>query len=211
MCALFFVFNQTSLDIITAEDSNDRLKDPVRVQRARALNVTEALQVYAVRATVKRTEHARSLLKIFDSRLLHGWVKDIHYFWDLWRVGAEHAFYETHNQHLASRITRLCALAEADSVRADAAPAVKAVCCRDRSKYPRLCPGTSQSTACTPITLTSVAQGASRSRTVSFGSALSHRQAYTLHCLPAPPTLMYARDAEQRSRFISCQCNAWKQ
>ena len=203
LAGLVGAFSETLIRIEHSQNTNDGLQEPMRLERAKALNTTDALRLDAVRANLQRTEHSRSLLKIFDSRLLHGWLKDVHYMWALWRVGAEHAFYETHNQQLTSRIARLCALADA-SVTTQIAPALRAVCCGREPKYTKLCIGTSLST-CTPITLASVDKGFERNSNYSFGPAHAQRSAYTVHCRPAPPRLPYARDAKPRTRFMSCE------
>ena len=200
---LLYFFLQNSKTLTVKQEAIDKLGEPVRLQRHQALNATDRLRSDAVRANLQNANHSRSMLKIFDSRLLHGKLKENHYLWALWRTGAKHAFYETHNQQLASRIARLCALADASASKVT--PTLLSVCCGRPTDYPGLCSASIPSTTCIPTILASVGKGATRSSAYSFGPPQAQRHPYALDCQPAPARLLYTRDVTPRTRFVSCK------
>ena len=207
---LTYFYLQNSKIISNKQESIDELQERVRPQRHQALNATDKLRSDAVRANLQNANHSRSMLKIFDSRLLHGDVKDDHYLWALWRVGAEHAFYETHSQQLVSRIARLCALADASaSGGTHVAPNLQSVCCGRPTEYPGVCGVSIPSSTCTPTALARVGKGAARSSKYSFGPPQAQRHTYALDCQSAPARLVYTRDATPRTRFLSCELYFW--
>ena len=200
---LLYFFLQNTKALSDKQKVINDFQGPLQQKRDRTLNATERLRSDAVRANLQNANHSRSMLKIYDSRLLHASLNYNHYMWARWRVGAKHAFYETHNQQLASRVARLCALAEASS--SEVTPTLLSVCCGRPTDYPGLCSTSIPSSTCIPTILERVSKGAARSSTYSFGPPQAQRHDYALDCQPAPARLLYTRDVTPKTRFLSCK------